>query len=131
MLQAYLTIDDSPTKHTDMLADFLAARDIPATFFCIGSAYKDLHVQCEGIEQNPEPIRRVIEKGFLVGNHTYTHRRSSELSFEEVVEEIEKTETLIDGLYRQAGKARPMKLMRFPHIDRGGRWLGGGLRGRR
>lgn len=121
---AYLTIDDSPTHETDAMVDFLVARDIPATLFCIGGAYKDMHIECEGIEQNPGPILRAIEKGFLIGNHTYTHRRSSELEFEEIVADIEKTESLIDGLYRQAGKARPAKLMRFPHIDRGaGGWV--------
>lgn len=122
--KAYLTIDDSPTNHTDALTDFLVAHDIPATLFCIGSAYHDMHIPCEGIEQNPGPIERAIEKGFVIGNHTYTHRRSSELSFEEVVAEIEKTEMLIDGLYRKTGVARPHKLMRFPHIDRGcGGWV--------
>lgn len=121
---AYLTIDDSPTHETDALLDFLIARDIPATLFCIGSAYKDMHIECEGIEQNPGPILRAIQKGFLIGNHTYTHRRSSELAYEEIVAEIEKTEMLIDGLYKQAGKTRPARLMRFPHIDRGaGGWV--------
>lgn len=122
--QAYLTIDDSPTKHTDELTDFLAKENIPAVLFCIGSAYKDLHLECEGIEQNPGPILRAIEKGFVIANHTYTHRRSSELTFEEIIVELEKTEKLIDDLYKQAGKARPVKLMRFPHLDRGaGGWI--------
>lgn len=121
---AYLTIDDSPTHETDALVDFLSARDIPATLFCIGSAYKDMHIECEGMEQNPGPVLRAIEKGFLIGNHTYTHRRSSALPFDDIVTEIEKTERLIDGLYRQAGKTRPAKIMRFPHIDRGaGGWV--------
>lgn len=121
---AYMTIDDSPTRHTDALTDFLVARDVPAVLFCIGTCYTDLHLQCEGMEQLPDPIVRAIEKGFLIGNHTYTHRRSSELSFEEVVSEIEKTEILIDGLYRKAGKTRAHKLIRFPHIDRGaGGWV--------
>lgn len=122
--RAYLTIDDSPTKHTDQLTDWLVARDIPATIFAIGSDYQDLHVTCEGMEQNPEPIRRAIEKGFVIGNHTYHHRRSSEMSFEEVVREIEKTEKLIDAAYKKAGKKRIHKLMRFPHLDRGcGAWI--------
>jgi peptidoglycan/xylan/chitin deacetylase (PgdA/CDA1 family) len=122
--KAYLTIDDSPTRHTDEFTDWLVARDIPAVLFCIGSSYKDLHLDCEGMEQNPAPILRAIEKGFVIGNHTYTHRRSSELSFEEVVSEIEKTEKIIENLYRQAGKPRAHKLIRFPHIDRGcGGWV--------
>ena len=122
--QAYLTIDDSPTYDTDQLTDFLVARDVPAVLFCIGTAYQDLHVPCQGMEQLPDPILRAIEKGFLIGNHTYTHRRSSELSFAEVVTEIEKIETLIEGLYKRAGKNRDHKLIRFPHIDRGaGGWV--------
>lgn len=122
--RAYLTIDDSPTKHTDELTDWLVARDIPAVIFAIGSAYNDMHLQCEGMVQNSDPVRRAIEKGFVVGNHTYTHRRTSELSFADVVSEIEQTEKLIDDLHRQAGKSRDHKLIRFPHIDRGcGAWV--------
>lgn len=122
--RAYLTIDDSPTNHTDDLTDWLVAREIPAVIFAIGSAYTDLHLQCEGIEQNPDPVRRAIEKGFIVGNHTYTHRRASELSYQDIIAEIEKTEKLIDALYRQAGVVRDHKLIRFPHLDRGcGAWI--------
>lgn len=117
--KAYLTIDDSPTRHTDDLTDFLVREDVPAVLFCIGSAYKDLHLDCEGIEQNALPILNAIHKGFVIGNHTYTHRRSSELSYDEVISEIEKTENLIEQLYQEAGKPRPVKLIRFPHLDRG------------
>ena len=117
--RAYLTIDDSPTRHTDDLTDWLAAENIPAVIFAIGSAYTDLHLQCEGIEQNPDPIRHAIDKDFVIGNHTLTHRRASELSFDEIKHEIEVTEILIDRLYREAGRARPHKLIRFPHLDRG------------
>lgn len=117
--KAYLTIDDSPTRHTDDLTDFLVNENIPAVLFCIGSAYKDLHLDCEGIEQNAGPILNAIHKGFVIGNHTYTHRRASELSYAEVIDEIEKTENLIEQLYREAGKIRPVKLIRFPHLDRG------------
>ncbi len=121
---AYMTIDDSPTYDTDELTDFLVARNVPAVLFCIGTAYTDLHVQCQGMEQLPDPIERAIAKGFLIGNHTYTHRRSSELNFDEVVSEIEKTEALIDAAYKKAGKTRQAKLIRFPHIDRGaGGWV--------
>jgi peptidoglycan-N-acetylglucosamine deacetylase len=121
---AYLTIDDSPTRHTDQLTDFLLRENIPAVLYCIGGNYTDLHLHCEGIEQNPKPILNAIHKGFVIANHTYTHRRSSELSYDDVIDEIEKTENLIDGLYKQSGKARPAKLIRFPHLDRGcGGWV--------
>lgn len=121
---AYMTIDDSPTYDTDDLTDFLVARNVPAVLFCIGSTYTDLHVQCQGMEQLPAPIERAIAKGFVIGNHTYTHRRSSALSFDEIVREIEKTETLIEAAYKKTKKTRSAKLIRFPHIDRGaGGWV--------
>ncbi len=121
---AYLTIDDSPTDDTDRLTDFLAARGIPAVLFCIGSSYSDLEIPCSGMDENPGPVERAIGKGFVIGNHLHTHRRSSMVSYEEVVGEIEKTERLIDGLYKKAGKTRPARLLRFPHIDRGtGGWI--------
>lgn len=123
-LSAYMTIDDSPTKQTDDLIDYLVKKDIPAVLFCIGSAYKDLDLDCEGMEQLPDPIIRAIQKDFIIGNHTYTHRRSSELSYDEVIAEIEKTEKIIDDLYVRVGKPRTHKLLRFPHIDRGaGGWI--------
>jgi peptidoglycan/xylan/chitin deacetylase (PgdA/CDA1 family) len=123
-VSAYLTIDDSPTYETDQMVDFLLAREIPAVLFCIGDAYTDLHLQCQGMTQLPGPIIRAIEKGFVIGNHTYTHRRSSELSFEDIVEEIEKTEKIIDDFYRRSGRTRTHKLIRFPHLDRGaGGWI--------
>jgi peptidoglycan/xylan/chitin deacetylase (PgdA/CDA1 family) len=118
-LTAYMTIDDSPTYDTDRLTDFLVERNVPAVLFCIGGAYKDVGIECQGIEQLPDPLVRAVEKGFVLGNHTYTHSRSSEMSFEQVVEEIEMTEKLIDELYKKARKTRTVKLLRFPQIDRG------------
>lgn len=124
MTNAYLTIDDSPTAQTDALTGALAARDIPAVLYCIGGAYEDLGIPGQGIAQNPQPVIRAIQKGFVIGNHLYSHRRASELPYEDVVEEIEKTERLIDDCYRQAGIARPAKLLRFPHLDGGcGGWV--------
>ncbi len=124
MRTAYLTIDDSPTGDTDRLTDFLAGRGIPAVLFCIGSSYSDLEIPCSGMDEDPGPIERAIGKGFVIGNHLHTHRRSSAIPYEEVVREIESTERLIDGLYKKAGRARPAKLLRFPHIDRGaGGWI--------
>lgn len=119
MPQAYLTIDDSPTHDTDAMVDFLVAEEIPAVLYCIGSSYKDLHLDCQGMDTMPEPIISAIERGFIIGNHTYTHRRANELTLAEEIEEIEKTDALIDALYKKAGKPRTHKLFRFPHIDRG------------
>lgn len=111
---AYLTIDDSPSSHTDELTDFLADHDIPALLFCRG----------DRLAESPEPVVRAIQKGFCIGNHAYTHRRASELSFAEMVDEIERTEALIDKAYKHAGAGRSVQTFRFPHMDRGcGGWV--------
>lgn len=107
--KAYLTIDDSPSTRMDDLTDYLSRHNIPALFFCRG----DL------LEQNPVAVIRAIQNGFLIGNHTYSHIRASKASFEQIVEEIEKTEALIDQMYSVANTPKPGQYFRFPHLDRG------------
>ena len=109
MPSCYLTIDDSPSPHTDEMIDFLVDRNIPALLFCRG----DL------IEQNPAPIIRAIEKGFVIGNHSYAHKPYGDLTFEEAVTDIEKCQALIDGCYQDAGIEKYGDFFRFPYLDRG------------
>lgn len=111
---AYLTIDDSPSSHTDTLTDFLVERGVPAVLFCVG----------ERIEENPAPIVRAIEKGMVIGNHSFHHQRSSQLTFEDCAAQITRTEALIEAAYATAGIRRSAKYFRFPHMDRGtGGWI--------
>jgi len=109
MTRLYLTIDDSPSPYSDDLVDYLAMRGIQAVFYCIGSRLQD----------NPKPMLHAIQQGHIIGNHSYSHPRFSELDLGECINEIVKTEDVIDALYRQAATTRPMKLFRFPHLDRG------------
>lgn len=114
MKDAYLTIDDTPTAHSLALGELLITMEAPALFFLRG----------QRMEDNPDPVPALIQRGFVMGNHLYSHQRASQLSFEEIISEITRTETLIDAAYRQAGIARPGKYLRFPHIDRGtGGWV--------
>ena len=48
---------------------------------------------------NPGPIVSAIQKGFVIGNHLYSHQRSSELDFTTIIEEIQRTETMIDAAH--------------------------------
>lgn len=113
-VKAYLTIDDSPSAETGALTAWLAENNIPALLFCRG----------DRLEKNLPAITDAIGRGFVIGNHAYSHRRFSQLSFAEGVAEIERTEALIDAAYAQAGAARPGKYFRFPHMDRGtGGWV--------
>lgn len=105
----YLTIDDGPSKYFKEKVDFLYSNKIPAIFFCRG----------DYIEKYPGFVYDAISKGFLIGNHSYNHISFSRLSLSEAVGQIEKTDKLIDGLYRQANIKRPIKIFRFPGGDRG------------
>jgi peptidoglycan-N-acetylglucosamine deacetylase len=115
MRNAYLTIDDTPSPHTDALTDFLVSRNVPAI----------LYVRGDMMEQHgTQSVVRAIQKGFVIGNHLYNHYRSSEISFEDVCAEILQTQKMIDACYAQAGTNQPLKLIRFPHLDRGsGGWI--------
>ena len=59
-----LTFDDGPDKRwTPAILDTLASRNVPATFFMIGTA----------VESNIRLARRVMAEGHEIGNHTFTH----------------------------------------------------------
>lgn len=109
MVNAYLTIDDGPSEKFESLVDFLAERKIPAVFFNRG----------DFMEERPDAVIYGIQKGYVMANHTYSHKRASTLSFEEICEEIERTDKIIDDLYQKANVKRPGKYFRFPYMDRG------------
>lgn len=59
-----LTFDDGPDDiQTPKVLDTLKEYDAPATFFCIGSKIKG----------NETVIKRIVDEGHSIGNHSYTH----------------------------------------------------------
>lgn len=58
-----VTFDDGPGRHTLRLLEILDGRDIPATFFVVGSR----------AEQYPAIVRRIREQGHEVANHSFSH----------------------------------------------------------
>lgn len=111
---AYLTIDDSPSERMDDMVDWLAAKGVPAIFFCRG----------DHLAVRMDPAVRAIRKGFVIANHAYHHRRSSQISFDDVAREISDTQVLIDEAYQRAGAAQQWQFFRFPQMDRGtGGWI--------
>ena len=84
-----LTFDDGPNENTLTILDILQKYDVKATFFCIG----------KNIEQHPEILKKIIEHGHIVANHTYSH--SPVFDFyrkNRVIEEIVKTDALIEKI---------------------------------
>lgn len=111
MKQIYLTIDDSPSQNTDALTDFLVQQNIPAVLFVRGALMEDkIAYDC---------IVKAIGKGFLIGNHSYAHERTSQIGFVAQTSQIERTQAIIDRAYHEAGVVQPMRTFRFPHLDRG------------
>ncbi len=107
--KVYLTIDDSPSIHMDKKVLFLKNNNIPAIFYARG----------ECIEKYSEQVVHAIRNGFLIGNHSYSHPYFSEIPLEQCVDEIIKTEALIDQCYKTALIKRPYKVIRLPFADRG------------
>lgn len=110
MGKAYLTIDDIPQGVTKDMVDYLNLKGIPAVMFVVG----------ENAEKDLGTVVYAIRHGILIGNHSYTHPSFSDITYEEAVEEIEKTDRLIEQAYKEAGVERPVKLFRFPYLDKGG-----------
>ena len=103
----YLTIDDAPSADFLNKVKLLTSKEIPALFFCRG----------QYLEERPDDGIYAIKKGFVLGNHSYSHPRFSELSLNECFQEIKQTDEIIDKIYQDADVTRPAKLFRFPYGD--------------
>jgi peptidoglycan/xylan/chitin deacetylase (PgdA/CDA1 family) len=105
-----LTFDDGPDPDgTPRILDRLAERGVRATFFVIGEAAR----------RYPELVRRIAAEGHALGNHTYTHARCTELTPEELAEELAQTDEALReicgmevALFRPPwGAIRPAQLL--------------------
>jgi peptidoglycan/xylan/chitin deacetylase (PgdA/CDA1 family) len=95
-----LTIDDGPHPESlPRILDTLKKYHVHATFFMVGKMVK-LH---------PELVRRAINEGNEVGNHTQDHLRLDTLTEKQIRTELENCNTNIE---RACG--RGTKLMRPP-----------------
>lgn len=109
MSVAYLTIDDGPSENLPEKLDILETYDVPALFFCEGRR----------LAEYPEHAGQAIESGFHLGNHTYSHRRASDLSVEAFRDELDRTESLLEDVYDRSSVSRPARTFRFPYGDKG------------
>lgn len=97
-----LTFDDGPhPMWTPALLDVLAEHRAPAVFFAVGAA----------AQEHPELVRRVIDEGHLVGNHSWDHAAVAELSARGFEEDLERTSSLLQAL---AG--HQIRLFRAPFL---------------
>jgi len=81
-----LTFDDGPNKKTTTpILDILKEYDSVATFFILGNR----------VSNNEELLKRMLEEGNEIGNHSYNHKELTKLSSEELREQIIDTQDAI------------------------------------
>lgn len=98
----YLTFDAGYENGcTAKILDTLKAHAVPATFFLVGNY----------IQRNPDLVRRMVEEGHTVGNHTMHHYDMSKISdpaaFQKELEDLE-------ALFREATGQEMEKYYRPP-----------------
>ena len=99
-----LSFDDGPNLTTESkMLDVLAKHKVPATFFVIGNNIN------EGSAAN---MKRALELGCEIGNHSLSHSMMSQMDEEQVKAEIEATSDMIETITGQ----RP-KFFRPPYIN--------------
>jgi peptidoglycan/xylan/chitin deacetylase (PgdA/CDA1 family) len=83
-----LTFDDGPYGDTtNKILDILKEKNVKATFFLLG----------KNVEKYPEIIRREMEEGHIIGNHSYNHSRILFLkNSKNIKENIKKAESSIE-----------------------------------
>ena len=92
----YLTFDAGYENGcTEKILDILKEHDAPAAFFLVGNY----------IEKNADLVRRMVEEGHIVGNHTMHHPDMSKLSREA---DFSKELTDLEALFQDiTGKQMP------------------------
>ncbi|WP_431931809.1 polysaccharide deacetylase family protein [Nonomuraea jabiensis] len=82
-----LTFDDGPGEYTGRLLDMLRKRDVKATFFVIG--------QMVAADKGGRLVRRIVEDGHELGNHSWSHPALAGLSHDDVQRQLQHTNDLV------------------------------------
>ena len=86
----YLTFDAGfENGNTEKILDALKENNVKAAFFLVGNY----------LESSPEIVKRMVDEGHIVGNHTYHHRDMATLTTKEAfVKELTDLEELYQGI---------------------------------
>lgn len=81
-----MTFDDGPhPRHTPVLLDLLRARRIRATFYLIG----------RNVARYPDIVKRMVDEGHEIGNHTWRHPHLTGLGRASVLRELDRTSEVV------------------------------------
>lgn len=96
----YLTFDEGyEAGYTEKILDTLKENEVKATFF----------ITAHYLNTQPDLVKRMVEEGHIVGNHTVNHKSMPDLSDEQVKKEVMDLHTAI---YEKIGYE--MKYIRPP-----------------
>src|SRR5437764_1504388 len=91
--QVAITFDDGPDpRWTPKILDILKAANVKATFFVVGV----------NAERYPELVRRIVNEGHEVGNHTYYHPNLALCWPEHIRLELNATQLLLETITGRA-----------------------------
>jgi peptidoglycan/xylan/chitin deacetylase (PgdA/CDA1 family) len=94
-----LTLDDGPSTLTPQFLDVLRDEQSAATFFMLG----------QNAQQHPDTVRRVAAEGHQIGNHTWSHPYLTDLTDEQIEDQLGRTAALLRTLSGQ-----PVRTFRPP-----------------
>lgn len=97
----YLTFDNGYEQgHTGDILDVLKKNGVPATFFVTGHY----------VEEEPELVKRMVDEGHIIGNHSYHHPDFTVISKQSMQEELESLEQAVAKVSDQ----KELKYLRPP-----------------
>jgi len=97
----YLTFDNGYEQgYTSDILDVLKKESVPATFFVTGHY----------VESEPDLIKRMVDEGHIIGNHSYHHPDFTIMNKEAIKEELETLEQSVAEISDQ----KEIKFLRPP-----------------
>ncbi len=84
-----LTFDDGPNPvTTEKILSLLDTAKIKALFFCVGN----------NVKRYPEFAKEIVDRGHLIGNHTFNHKVITKLSNDDFEKEVITTNKVIEDV---------------------------------
>jgi peptidoglycan-N-acetylmuramic acid deacetylase len=88
----YITFDNGYEQgYTDDILDVLKKHEVPAAFFITGHY----------VDSAPDLVKRMVEEGHIIGNHSYHHPDLTKVSKEKMQKELVMLETAVADLTEQ------------------------------
>jgi peptidoglycan-N-acetylmuramic acid deacetylase len=99
--ELYLTFDNGYEQgYTSKILDTLKDKQVPAIFFVTGHY----------IKTESELLKRMVQEGHLIGNHSWSHPDMSQISADRIKSELEKVKAEVQTITGQ----KEMRYLRTP-----------------